>query len=90
MERIDIKFDTADKVVMRTKTWTTPDGTRHKFPIVFVGPFGSQFQVIMLLAKNVRQFRVLMHVMLKVNFYLELKRLLRKVVQRSEILACRP
>ena len=88
LERIDNKFDKADKVVMRTKTWTMPDGTRHKFPIAFVGPFGSQF--VMILANNVRQFRVLMHVMLKVNFYLELKRLLRKVVQRREILACRP
>jgi hypothetical protein len=49
LERIDIKFDKADKVVMRTKTWTMPDGTRHKFLIAFqvVGPSGSQFMMIL-------------------------------------------
>ena len=46
--------------------------------MAFVGPFEAQY--VMIFVNNVRQFRLLMQIMLRVDFHLELKRLLRNIV----------
>ena len=70
------------KVVFRKKSWKMRDGKRHKFHFCLHGPCGGQF--VMFAIENVEQFRVLMHVMLKVDLHQALKRL---VQERARILA---
>jgi hypothetical protein len=70
-----------DKVVFRKKSWKMRDGNRRKFRFCLHGPFGGQF--VLFAIENVEQFRVLMHVMLKVDLHQALKRL---VQQRASIL----
>ena len=71
-----------DKVDFRKKSWKMRDGKRHKFRFCLHGPCGGQF--VMFSIENVEQFRVLMHVMLKVELHQALKRL---VQERARILA---
>ena len=71
-----------DKVVFRKKSWKMRDGKRHKFRFGLLGPVGGQ--VVIFAIENVKQFRVLMHVLLNVDLHQELKRLMQ---QRVRILA---
>ena len=73
-----------DKVVFRIKSWKMRDGKRHKFRFGLVGPLGGQ--VVIFAIENVQNFRVLMHVMLKVDLHQELKRLVQERARiRAEI-----
>ena len=50
---------------MRTKKWTLPDGTLHKFHMDFAGSADNEYVVCFV--DTMRRFRVLMQVMLKVD-----------------------
>ena len=65
-----------DKVVLRKTSWKMRDGIRHKFHFGLLGQVGGQ--VVIFAIANVQKFRVLIHVLLKVDIHQELKRLVRE------------